>query len=212
MDPSPPDLADDDTSEPLSRRDLRPIVLLALADHFTCTKLRGDLIERGRDAACVISVAAAIVLSAPTMLARASVFVVEDSTISPQDRNALTWIRALDPLRGIVLIAGGVDAAGDDKELWDGVLTRPVVANELCEVVGALADRAAGPDVTSRLAARRAPAGFELRVGFPWPMVRCTRCSATRHCEAPRDAVEQGIVIAALVTFGLAHASCHARS
>jgi len=212
MDPTPPDLADDDTSAPLSGRDLRPIVLLALADHFTCTKLRGDLIERGRDAACVISVVAAVVLSAPSMLARASVFVVEDSTIEPQDRDALTWIRALDPLRGMVVITGGAGAAGEDEQLWDGALTRPVVANELCDLVAALGDRAAGPDVTSRLAARRAPAGFELRVGFPWPMVRCTRCSAARHCEAPRDAVEQGIVIAALVTFGLAHASCHARS
>jgi len=205
MDPSRPDLVDDDTTEPLSGRDLRPIVLLALADHFTCTKLRGELIERGRDAACVISVTAAIVLTAPIILARASVFVVEDSTLLPHDRAALAWIRALDPLRAIVMITSGVE---DDTEVWDGVLRRPVVASELCDVVGALGDRAATPDATARPAARRVPSGFELRIGLPWPMIRCTRCSATRHCEAPRDAVEQGIVIAAIVTFGLSHAGC----
>jgi hypothetical protein len=206
MDPLRPELVDDDTSEPLSSRDLRPIVLLALADHFTCTKLRGDLIERGHEAACVMGVAAAIILSAPSMLARASVFVVEDSTLSPQDRNALAWIRALDPLRAIVVITSRVEDVHDDGQLWDGVLTRPVEASELCDVVGALGDRAAAHDAAARRAARRAPSGFELRVGFPWPMVRCTRCSAARHCEAPRDAVEQGIVMAALVTFGLSHA------
>ncbi len=205
MDPSRPELVDDETSEPLSGRDLRPIVLLALADHFTCTKLRGDLIERGRDAACVISAAAAIILSAPSMLARASVFVVEDS-LTPQDRNALHWIRALDPRRAIVVIASGAEPVDDDAQLWDGVLTRPVDPGELCDVVGALGDRAAAPASAGRGTLRRTPPGFELRVGFPWPMVRCTRCSATRHCEVPRDAVEQGIVMAALVTFGLAHA------
>jgi hypothetical protein len=42
-------------------------------------------------------------------------------------------------------------------------------------------------------------------------MIRCTQCFAARHCEAPRDIVERGIVIAALVTFGLAHQGCEGR-
>ena len=205
MEPLRPELVSDGTSEPLSGSDLRPIVLLALADRFTGTKLRGELIERGRDALCVMSASAAVILSAPNVVARASVFVVDDATLTPQDCAALEWIRALDPLRAIVMVTSGVE---DDGELWDGVLTRPVVANELFEVVGALGDRAAAPDRAARPAARRVPSGFELRVGFPWPMVRCLRCEAVRHCEAPRDAVEQGIVIAALVTFGLSHADC----
>jgi hypothetical protein len=111
MDPSRPELVEDDTIEPLSARGMRPVVLLALADHSRCSALRADLIERGRDAACVGSVAAAVVLSAPTLLARASVFVVEEATLSALDRAALAWIRALDPLRAGVLITSAATRA-----------------------------------------------------------------------------------------------------
>lgn len=196
-------------AEPSSAPEARPLVLIAFRDHWTGALVHAELLERGHDAACAGAVAAAVVTSTRANLARASVIVVEDATLSsPHDRAALAWLRALDPTRTVVLLTSATADVADGP--WDMVLRRPITIAQIADVVEQLVD--AGDAPASRAPepsrARPPPEGFEVRVALPWPMVRCRGCLASRHCEVPRTPAAKGTVIAAVVTFGLEHDAC----
>jgi len=136
------------------------------------------------------------------------VFVVEQEGLSSRDRTVLAWLRALDAVRGSILITRGGAAAPVAGGEWDRVLRRPVAMDEITGVVDELIGRARSSP-GSNLDGQALP-GFVLRAGWPWPMVQCAKCLAARHCETPRTQAELGTVRVALVTFAIAHEHCGA--
>jgi hypothetical protein len=181
-----------------------PCVLLALSDHWTFVALRSALLEQGYEVHGITGVTAALLTSGAGGI-RPTVVVVEESRLTARDRLVLECFRALDAAPAIVLVMG------TDIEIppgpWDQVLQRPMtpaaLAGAIENVVGRTSHRLIErPSGTVKLGA------FEIRLGLPWPMIGCRRCSARRHCDPPRTWSEQELVRLAIVKFALEHERC----
>ena len=211
--PDPSDSAPGWSSDPA-------LVLLAFHDHWTCALLRAELLERGVAAVCLRAVAAALLPASPVSLAAPLVVVAEQASpaeravLGGRDGEALAWLRALGVLRAAVLVTSADADVIDDA--WDRVMRRPIVLGDIADVAKKLAGAGASSPGHRRRGRVRSQtptvAGFEIRIGPPWPAVRCTRCSASRQCEAARTESALGEVRANIATFGLAHAGCRKSS
>lgn len=180
---------------------------MALHDPSTCALLRSELIERGHDATCVARIAAALLMMDVEPTRPMCAMVVEQEALSDRDRIVLEWFRALEAAPPIVLVTGDVAKAMEGP--WDRVVGGPPSLHAIADVVDVIARSGAPPNRGTRRPGECAPLrGFELRLGPPWPMVRCPRCGTRRHCEAPRGPAERDLVRAAIVKFGVQHESC----
>jgi len=176
--------------------------LLAFGEHWTCAVVRAELIERGVNGRCAPAVSVGLLLGdfdgLPDLL------VVENETLSEHDRLVLDVFGSLGALGATVLVT---DASSPVRGRWDRVLRRPIA-------VGGVAD---GVEEVLR-ASSRAPAvstepasieGSEVRLGAPWPMIRCTRCSSSRHCELPQLPQQHARARTELAKFALEHGLEH---
>jgi hypothetical protein len=189
------------------RADLEPGVLVALGDEWTCGLLRTELIERGQEATCVTRVSSALLMMDVEPTRPMCAVVVDDGALSARDRVVLEWFRALEAAPPIVLVTA--DAFEPVGGPWDRVVRRPFTMDAIADAVRDVTRAGTAPNPTTRRPGACAPLrGFELSLGPPWPMVRCPRCDARRHCEPPRRPSERELVRAAIVKFGVQHESC----
>lgn len=190
---------------PLSNVDHGASVIVALADGWTGSLLHAELGVRGYRAGCVEHVASALL--APERLRTVRVLVAEHATLSERDRLVLDWLRAFDAAPAVALLVRERDDGGEDGT--DRMLRRPITVGEIADAVEALAGPRVAPDGAISPSPDFAPLrGFAVRLGPPWPMIRCGRCAATRHCDMPETPVDRERVRVALAKFGLAHQAC----
>jgi hypothetical protein len=181
---------------------VEPAILLAFGDRWTATLLRAELLERGHEASRTTHVARAILTSES---GRIRVLAVEHPTISARDRLVVEWFRKLTGTPKVVLLTGA--SADVEPGPWDRVLRRPITIGSIAEVITELAYGEPAFDAVecpSDMALR----GFEVRLGDPWPMIRCARCRNSRHCERPHTGVEERTSLVALVDFAVQHDGC----
>jgi hypothetical protein len=193
-----------------------PWIALILEEFWTCALLRAELLERGRSAACVGRLGVLLVASRPAPMNAPMVIVADESALSGRDRGALRWMRAVGaPMRTVVIAHATVDVEGP----WDRVVRRPISLGDVATIVNGMAHELRstprpvreteqiGPRASSTgtLSAFEPIAGLELRMGPPWPMIRCPSCNASRHCKTPGTPGEIREVQEALVNFALVH-------
>lgn len=175
-----------------------PIVLVV--DDYTCVTLGAELLERGRDFACYSTVATMVVSVDAGSLGVPFVLVVDQITLSERDRMLLAGLHATGPLAASVLLASGLV---DASRPWDRIVHRPIASRELADILDEVLR--SSRQERSRHAGQADLPGFELRMGRPWPIIRCSWCGGSRHCETPRTTREGGLVRQEVMKFLLAH-------
>jgi hypothetical protein len=164
---------------------------------------RAELLERGWEASAIEGIAAALVRLNPELWKPPLVIVAEAETVSGRDLAALRWLRAIHSVvAAIAIVAVRAEAAG--AEAWSMVLHRPIAVSEILGAIFRASRQAAALPPDGRVLLD----GLDCRLGEPWPMIRCTRCGASRHCEQPRTEGHPGDMTIAIVTFALAHGVC----
>jgi hypothetical protein len=123
-------------------------------------------------------------------------------------------------IAGTVLVSSASREVDATAGRWDKVLRLPIAFGNVAEAVDELLrrsqkepkekepkDEAAVAETRARIAE---DAGFELRLGAPWPMIRCARCGASRHVGLPKTRAMLGALRQSLASFWLEHTARHA--
>jgi hypothetical protein len=181
---------------------VEPAILLAFGDRWTATLLRAELLERGHEASRTTHVARAILTSESGPI---RVLAVEHPTMSARDRLVVEWFRTLAGTPKVVLLTSASADVGPGP--WDRVLRRPITIGRIADVITELVHGEAALDAAGH-PTDMALRGFEVRLGDPWPMIRCVLCRASRHCGPPHTDVEERASLVALVDFAVQHVGC----
>jgi hypothetical protein len=194
------------------------VVLFVFEEHWTGALLRAQLLERGVEGVALPRLSIALVALSGELFGGALLAVAQHSTLTDRDEATLEALRAMGALAGTVLASSSVVELVRGR--WDRVLRQPIAFGKVAQAVEELLraraqsgvedvdekDRAAAENERAALAKE---AGFELRVGPPWPMLRCLRCGATRHSDVPQTRAALGALRQAFAAFWVEHAVLH---
>lgn len=174
-----------------------PRIVVSMGDRWACVVLCAELRERGYVAGCADGLSAALLLPEPRQVGPVRAVLVDHESLRDRDLDVLRWLR----MSGhgpatVVVIAGDASVPAGP---WEQVLRRPVTIGEIADVIQQWVRS------TARMPPDIRPEGIDLRFGSPWPTARCARCGCSRHCTAPRNAIEREEARIALVQFAVEH-------
>jgi hypothetical protein len=174
-----------------------PDLILLVADELFGETFGNALHRRARPLALAPSVGVGLLGMAEAGVP-ANAIVVHQRALRDFDERLLMGLASMSPRPRLVLLR----TAGPQWSMWDDVIpcvsNTASVADDLAQRLDAEADLAPRADLVT------------IRLGDPWPMIRCTRCGASRHFFKPRGPNEDNQVRAALPKFVLQHRNCAA--
>ena len=185
------------------------VVVFVFEEHWTAALLRAQLLERGVEGVALPRLSIALVALGGEAFGGSFVAVAQHSTLTDRDEATLAALRAMGAIAGTVLVASAlIDGTGGR---WDKVLPLPIAFGKVAEAVDELlkAPQAEDEGAETKRAMDATDAGFELRLGAPWPMLRCRRCGSSRHVDVPRTRASLGALRQSFAAFWVEHAALH---
>ena len=170
-----------------------PWILVSLADHWTCALVCAELREHACIACCVPSIAAALLLTNDPI----EVVLADRENLNARNVAVLRWSRIVSDKPAVALLAAADDVV--EEGTCDRVLHRPVTIGRVVAAVEPLAMRRATQPL------QPPPGAIELRLGPPWPAIRCTVCGHTRHCQTSQHPEDWQLARKALLQFAIEH-------